>query len=105
MRLLRHGRGNPDTELCRSLPRRATSRLYPARGVAVADDAAGKTTGVLGRGGANRRPAAARGGYRWGMADRLHPPTTLAAQSVSQISLATRQLASRDNSSRICQRQ
>ncbi|MBU4272506.1 MAG: hypothetical protein KKA28_11655, partial [Planctomycetes bacterium] len=29
MRLLRHGRGNPDTELCRSLPRRATSRLYP----------------------------------------------------------------------------
>ena len=29
MRLLRHRRGNPDTELCRSLPNRATSRLYP----------------------------------------------------------------------------
>ena len=29
MRLLRHRRGNPDTELCRSLPHRATSRLYP----------------------------------------------------------------------------
>jgi hypothetical protein len=29
MRLLRHERGNPDTELCRSLPHRATSRLYP----------------------------------------------------------------------------
>jgi len=28
MRLLRHERGNPDTELCRSLPHRATSRLY-----------------------------------------------------------------------------
>jgi hypothetical protein len=30
MRLLRHRRGNPDTELCRSLPHRATSRLYSA---------------------------------------------------------------------------
>ncbi len=29
MRLLRHERGNPDTELCRSLRHRATSRLYP----------------------------------------------------------------------------
>ena len=29
MRLLRHKRGNPDTELCRSLTHRATSRLYP----------------------------------------------------------------------------
>ena len=29
MRLLRHKRGNPDTELCRSLRHRATSRLYP----------------------------------------------------------------------------
>jgi hypothetical protein len=27
-RLLRHRRGNPETELCRSLPHRATSRLY-----------------------------------------------------------------------------
>ena len=29
MRLLRHKRGNPDTELCRNLNHRATSRLYP----------------------------------------------------------------------------
>ena len=29
MRILRHERGNPDTELGRSLPHRATSRLYP----------------------------------------------------------------------------
>ena len=28
MRLVRHRRGNPETELCRSLPHRATSRLY-----------------------------------------------------------------------------
>jgi hypothetical protein len=28
-RLLRHKRGNPDTEVIRSLPHRATSRLYP----------------------------------------------------------------------------
>ena len=28
-RLLRHVRGNPDMELSRSLPHRATSRLYP----------------------------------------------------------------------------
>ncbi len=28
MRLLRHKRGNPDPELCRNLPHRATSRLY-----------------------------------------------------------------------------
>jgi hypothetical protein len=31
MRLLRHRRGNPDTELGRSLPHRATSRLYVRR--------------------------------------------------------------------------
>ena len=30
MRLVRHRRGNPETELCRSLNHRATSRLYPA---------------------------------------------------------------------------
>ncbi len=29
MRIMRHSRGNPDTELFRSLPHRATSRLYP----------------------------------------------------------------------------
>ena len=29
MWIMRHGRGNPDTELCRSLTHRATSRLYP----------------------------------------------------------------------------
>ena len=29
MWIMRHRRGNPDTELCRSLPHRATSRLYP----------------------------------------------------------------------------
>ena len=29
MQLLRHKRENPDTELCRSLRHRATSRLYP----------------------------------------------------------------------------
>ena len=29
LRLLRHRRGNPDPELCRSLTHRATSRLYP----------------------------------------------------------------------------
>ena len=28
-RLLRHKRGNPETEVNRSLPHRATSRLYP----------------------------------------------------------------------------
>ncbi len=28
-RLLRHKRGNPETEVIRSLPHRATSRLYP----------------------------------------------------------------------------
>ena len=28
MRLLRHARGNPNTELCRNLPHRATSRLH-----------------------------------------------------------------------------
>jgi hypothetical protein len=32
MRLLRHARGNPDTELCRRLPHRATSRLYSTPG-------------------------------------------------------------------------
>jgi hypothetical protein len=29
MWIMRHRRGNPDTELCRSLTHRATSRLYP----------------------------------------------------------------------------
>ena len=29
MRIVRHRRGNPATELCRSLNHRATSRLYP----------------------------------------------------------------------------
>jgi hypothetical protein len=29
MRIIRPRRGNPDTELSRSLPHRATSRLYP----------------------------------------------------------------------------
>ncbi len=31
MWIMRHGRGNPDTELCQSLNHRATSRLYPLR--------------------------------------------------------------------------
>ena len=29
MWIMRHERGNHDTELCQSLPHRATSRLYP----------------------------------------------------------------------------
>jgi hypothetical protein len=29
MWIMRHRRGNPDTELCQSLTHRATSRLYP----------------------------------------------------------------------------
>ncbi len=29
MRILSHQRGNPDTDVSRSLPHRATSRLYP----------------------------------------------------------------------------
>ena len=32
MRIIRHGRGSPATELCRSLKHRATSRLYPIAG-------------------------------------------------------------------------
>jgi hypothetical protein len=28
MWIMRHRRGNPDTDLCQSLPHRATSRLY-----------------------------------------------------------------------------
>jgi len=35
MRLLRHRRGNPDTELCRSLNHRATSRLYTTNRVSL----------------------------------------------------------------------
>ena len=30
-RILRHNRGNPETEVSRSLNHRATSRLYPAQ--------------------------------------------------------------------------
>jgi len=35
MWIMRHRRGNPDTELCRSLTHRATSRLYPEFGAGV----------------------------------------------------------------------
>ena len=38
MRLLRHEGGNPDTDLCRSLSHRATSRLY--RDIRATDAAA-----------------------------------------------------------------